>query len=151
MATVELSGQLLTGVSCRCPSEGETLSRFDPQGFFFSDNNRRRPFYHASDEGLPIIALLNYLSVDDLYRQQIITLLSQWKERQLSLNPLETNPFRYMRLTWTPFDTSAGSVNNQGGNLAAGKTLTASSTEAGHPVTDAVDGSLNTRWEHALQ
>jgi hypothetical protein len=152
MATVELfrataDQEYLADARLRA----ETLiGRFDPQGFFFSDNNRRRPFYHASDEGLPIIALLNYLSVDDLYRQQIITLLSQWKERQLSLNPLETNPFRYMRLTWTPFDTSAGSVNNQGGNLAAGKTLTASSTEAGHPVTDAVDGSLNTRWGSTL-
>ena len=58
-----------------------------------------------------IIALLNYLSVDDLYRQQIITLLSQWKERQLSLNPLETNPFRYMRLTG--LHLTSGSVNNQ--------------------------------------
>ncbi len=126
------------------------IERFDSRGFFFSDNKKLRPFYHASDEGLPIIALINFLSIDKTYSQQINTLLNKWKERQISLNTPSINPFRYARMTWTPYNPSINGGINPANNLAAGKIITASSSENGHPASDAIDGSLTTRWGSQL-
>ncbi|NLG19638.1 MAG: T9SS type A sorting domain-containing protein [Fibrobacter sp.] len=126
------------------------IGRFDSRGFFFSDNRKRRPFYHAAEEGLPVLALINFLSIDETYLQEIKSLLNKWREKQLSLNDPAANPFRYARMTWSPFDPSKSGAINPASNLAAGKTLTASSTENGHPVNDAVDGSMTTRWGSVL-
>lgn len=39
------------------------LGRLSEEGFFWSDNAKSRPFWHASDAGLPLIALIRYAEV----------------------------------------------------------------------------------------
>ena len=126
------------------------MNRFDERGFFFSDNNKRRPFYHAADEGLPVIALINFLSIDSTYKQEISTLLQKWKNWNLWLNSEVNNPFGYARMAWTKYDPSNSGTHNPDGNLAHGKNVTVSSSESGRPAADAVDGSYTTRWGSIL-
>ena len=40
------------------------LGRLSEEGFFWSDNAKSRPFWHASDAGLPLIALIRYAEVE---------------------------------------------------------------------------------------
>ena len=40
------------------------IGRLSDEGYFWSDNNKTRPFYHASDAGLPLVALIRYLELE---------------------------------------------------------------------------------------
>ena len=40
------------------------IGRLSDEGYFWSDNNKTRPFYHASDAGLPLVALVRYLELE---------------------------------------------------------------------------------------
>ena len=38
--------------------------RLSNDGYFWSDNEKKRPFWHASDAGLPLVALVRYLELE---------------------------------------------------------------------------------------
>ena len=40
------------------------IGRLSDDGYFWSDNDKTRPFYHASDAGLPLVALVRYLELE---------------------------------------------------------------------------------------
>ena len=40
------------------------IGRLSDDGYFWSDNAKSRPFYHASDAGLPLVALVRYLELE---------------------------------------------------------------------------------------
>ena len=40
------------------------IERLSDDGYFWSDNDKTRPFYHASDAGLPLVALVRYLELE---------------------------------------------------------------------------------------
>ena len=40
------------------------IGRLDDKGYFWSDNDKTRPFFHASDAGLPLVALVRYLELE---------------------------------------------------------------------------------------
>ncbi len=53
------------------------LFKQSSEGFFYSDDDLTRPFYHASDEGMIILALLYYLEVDDALRSEVEQAISK--------------------------------------------------------------------------
>ncbi len=40
------------------------IGRLSADGFFWSDDEKKRPFWHASDAGLPLIALVRYAEIE---------------------------------------------------------------------------------------
>ena len=67
MAATELS--IATGLSkymtaARKRAE-HLIGRLSDEGYFWSDNDKTRPFYHASDAGLPVVALLRYIEMEN--------------------------------------------------------------------------------------
>ena len=39
-------------------------NRLSADGYFWSDNEKKRPFWHASDAGLPLVALVRYAEIE---------------------------------------------------------------------------------------
>jgi hypothetical protein len=76
-------------------------ARLSPDGYFWSDDAKTRPFYHAVDAGLPLVALTRYLEVDSLQSDSTVA-----KAITKHLNYLTTvtskvaNPFGYARQTF---------------------------------------------------
>lgn len=125
------------------------LARQRSEGWFFADSGNR-PWYHAVDEGLPVVALVRYLSLDtaspraDRVRAGIAANLAWYK----SITHEVANPFSYPRM-WVPMvATTPSGVSN----LARGKRAWASTVEkGGTEAANAVDGSATTRWSSILQ
>ncbi|NLS12751.1 chitobiase [Vibrio sp. SM6] len=72
----------------------------DQMHYFWSANHDgSRPYFHASDAGLPVIALCEYLSIEsDSARYNIIqTVVNQACEFELAITKKKANPFGYPR------------------------------------------------------
>jgi hypothetical protein len=69
------------------------------QGWLRADDEGRRPFFHASDEGLPLVALLRYLKIetDAARREAVENALRRVLAFQLALIREVVNPFQYAR------------------------------------------------------
>lgn len=76
-------------------------NRLTSQGWFISDSDDR-PFYHDTDAGMPIIALLNYLTIekDRLISSKTKRTIKSSINYQLSLNTVVSNPFNLARQTF---------------------------------------------------
>ncbi len=66
-------------------------------GWLRVDQEGRRPFFHASDEGIPVVALLRYLEVEREKTAPVWTALRRIIDGQLDIAREVCNPFRYMR------------------------------------------------------
>ncbi len=88
------------------------IGMLDPQGWFRSDVAGTRPFYHAADEGLPLVSLMEYMDVDVSKNTAITQVLSKNIAWYMSISKEVNNPFNYMREYYRPY------VN---GSLAAPK------------------------------
>jgi type 1 glutamine amidotransferase len=77
-------------------------NRISDEGFFWSNDEKTRPFWHASDAGLPVIALIRYLDLEknQTERQRAITVIRKFIDYQLKVTSEVTNPFRYPRQTF---------------------------------------------------
>lgn len=77
-------------------------SRITREGWFTSGNNNR-PFWHASDAGLPVMALLRYLQKEEdaTMRLQVERVMKRSLRYQLHLNQEVANPFGYARQTFS--------------------------------------------------
>jgi Glycosyl hydrolase family 9./N-terminal ig-like domain of cellulase. len=75
--------------------------RMAPQGYFIA-NDSNRPFWHASDAGLPIIALARYLDeeADPQFRQPTLATIKQALDYNLRVTSEVTNLFGYARQTF---------------------------------------------------
>ena len=73
-------------------------ARMSPAGYFISDDGRR-PFWHASDAGLPIVALTRYLDkeADSAYRNQALNTIDRALMYNLRVTNEIDNPFGYAR------------------------------------------------------
>lgn len=60
------------------------VGRLSDDGYFWSDNAKTRPFYHASDAGLPVVALLRYLELENSFDYEACP--PEW---DCSINPSE--------------------------------------------------------------
>ena len=76
-------------------------ARMTQTGYFISDNGRR-PFWHASDAGLPIVALIRYLDKesDPGFRDPALKTVSQALAYNLRVTGETANPFGYARQTF---------------------------------------------------
>lgn len=74
--------------------------RLSPQGYFNTDDTGR-PFWHAADAGLPVIALARYLDreTDRVLRDRALDTVRKALEYQLRITGEASNPFGYARQT----------------------------------------------------
>ena len=67
------------------------------QGSWRADD-ATRPFFHPSDAGLPVVALLNYAPVaDDAVRKEVLTCVKKSLTYELQVTDEVNNPFGYAR------------------------------------------------------
>ena len=90
-------------------------SRMTAQGWFVSDDDQR-PFYHGSEAGLPIIALVDYLAIE---RNRQITSKTKRTiklslDYQLALNTQVANPFNLARQTFKSYQDGVYSKQQEG-------------------------------------
>jgi type 1 glutamine amidotransferase len=72
--------------------------RMSPKGYFIS-NDKDRPFWHAADAGLPVIALARYLDCekDQALRTKALGTIRQSLDYNLRVTAEVPNPFGYPR------------------------------------------------------
>ena len=70
-------------------------------GYFIADDGTR-PYWHASDAGLPIIALARYLKIenDPVYRSSALQTIKTALDYELKVTNDVSNPFGYARQTF---------------------------------------------------
>jgi len=75
--------------------------RITPRGYFRADD-ADRPFWHASDAGLPVIALCRYLEKenDKAYRSGALKTIKKALDYNLRVTGETSNPFGYARQTF---------------------------------------------------
>jgi hypothetical protein len=75
--------------------------RMTPEGYFIA-NDSNRPFWHASDAGLPVIALARYLDKEDdpQARAAALATIKQALDYNLRVTGEAINPFGYARQTF---------------------------------------------------
>jgi hypothetical protein len=80
---------------------GNLAARLTPAGYFRADDGRR-PFWHASDAGLPIVALIRYLDkeTDPARRNNTLAVIRQTLQYNLRVTGEVDNPFGYARQTF---------------------------------------------------
>ncbi|OOQ58379.1 glycosyl transferase [Mucilaginibacter pedocola] len=72
--------------------------RMTAAGYFLS-NDANRPYFHASDAGLPVVALTRYLSKEkeETYRVSALKTIKQALDYNLAVTNRISNPFGYAR------------------------------------------------------
>lgn len=103
MAATELwiaTGEVLYKEEAR-KRAGNLVHRITPAGYFIA-NDGNRPFWHASDAGLPVVALGRYLAkeTDPAYRNAALNTIRGWLDYQLRVTYEVSNPFGYARQTF---------------------------------------------------
>ncbi|OCX52744.1 glycosyl transferase [Mucilaginibacter sp. PPCGB 2223] len=81
---------------------GKLEQRLTPFGYF-SANDAGRPYWHASDAGLPIVALLGYAEKesDGTLHQRAVNMIEQALNDNLAITGRVINPFGYARQTFS--------------------------------------------------
>jgi hypothetical protein len=76
-------------------------ARLTPTGYFRA-NDANRPFWHAADAGLPVIALARYLDAeeDEAARAAALATIKSFLDYQLRVTAETANPFGYARQTF---------------------------------------------------
>ncbi len=76
-------------------------ARMTPEGYFIA-NDSSRPFWHASDAGLPVIALARYLAKenDATFREPALGTIKKALDYYLRVTSNVNNPFGYARQTF---------------------------------------------------
>jgi hypothetical protein len=72
--------------------------RMSPEGYFIA-NDANRPYWHASDAGLPVVALSRYLTKekDVSLREAALTTIKKALDYNLTVTNKVSNPFGYAR------------------------------------------------------
>ncbi|MGL6258418.1 glycoside hydrolase family 9 protein [Vibrio sp. WXL210] len=67
--------------------------------FWSANHDGSRPYYHASEAGMPVIALCEYLSLDSesTLAQKVRRTITQACQFELDISTMVTNPFGYPR------------------------------------------------------
>lgn len=81
------------------------MDRLSDNGYFWSDNAKTRPFWHASDAGLPLIALIRYAEVEassekNLNLKTALDAVKKHYDWLLKVTNQVDNPFGYARQTY---------------------------------------------------
>lgn len=80
---------------------GNLVRRQAPAGYFIA-NDGNRPFWHAADAGLPVVALCRYLAkeTDLAYRDAALKTIRHWLDYQQQVTYEVANPYGYARQTF---------------------------------------------------
>jgi hypothetical protein len=72
--------------------------RMSPEGYFIA-NDANRPFWHAADAGMPIVALSRYLKkeTDPAFRDKALQTIKKALDYNLKVTREVSNPFGYAR------------------------------------------------------
>jgi len=91
--------QYLTAARSRAVS---LSGRLEPTEHYFIADGASRPFWHASDAGLPVIALARYAEVetDAAQRAAAVTAIQQHLSYLVSVTNAVSNPYGYARQTF---------------------------------------------------
>lgn len=66
--------------------------------YYWCADDKDRPFFHASDSGLPVVSLLYYLEIaDDATKQKILEVVKKSLTYELQVTAEVNNPFGYSR------------------------------------------------------
>jgi len=76
--------------------------RLSADGFFWSNDEKTRPFWHAADAGLPLLSLIRYLDIenDESMRKNALSIIKRSIDYHLKISREVTNPFQYPRQTF---------------------------------------------------
>ncbi|TYK64288.1 glycoside hydrolase family 9 protein [Colwellia echini] len=90
-------------------------NRMSAQGTFKSDDDER-PFYHGVEAGLPIIALVDYLSIEEnrQIKSKTKRTIKLALDYQLALNTQVANPFNLARQTFKTYQEGVYSKQQEG-------------------------------------
>lgn len=77
------------------------IGRLSDDGYFWSDNDKERPFFHASDAGLPLVALVRYLELETNVEKAMAVRAAVKKhlDWMLQVTNISENKFGYARQT----------------------------------------------------
>lgn len=72
--------------------------RMSPAGYFLA-NDEGRPYWHASDAGLPVVSLSRYLDAekDETHRAEVLKTIKRALDYSLAVTNAVSNPFGYAR------------------------------------------------------
>ena len=90
-------------------------SRMTDEGWFISDDGER-PYYHGVEAGLPIIALVDYLKIEDNknIQSQTKNVIKKSLDYQLLLNKKVSNPFNLARQSFKTYKDGQYSEQQDG-------------------------------------
>jgi hypothetical protein len=125
------------------------LRRQHADGWFYSGTDKNgqntRPFYHAADEGLPVVALSRYYEVGEpVNRAAVREAIGKNLRWYHKITYEDANPFDYVKM----YRAAGASGGVAGSDLARGRPATASREEGAFTAGKAFDGSSATdsRW-----
>src|SRR5258708_5928631 len=77
----------------------QNLNKRMTVGGYFISNDGNRPFWHAADAGLPIVALSRYLAKekDETLRNEALTTIKKALDYNIAVTNKVSNPFGYAR------------------------------------------------------
>jgi len=140
LAAVELyradgTESYLTDINSRAE---RIIAKQDSEGWFYSDDAKKRHFYHGAEEGMPLIALAEAVLVTE--NSSYIQALTKAKEWYLSATRDGKNPFDYVPLQYTPLSSSD--------NLALNGSVEASTENdwEGYYASNVTDGDVTSAW-----
>lgn len=73
------------------------LNRLQPDGWLASDENADRPFYHAADEGLPLLSLIEFKNISSQRDSDIVAFANAQINWYKTITNNVSNPFNYVR------------------------------------------------------
>lgn len=78
------------------------VGRLSTTGYFWSDNDMERPFWHASDAGLPLVALVRYMELekDKSKISYVKAAVKKHLDWLISVTDRQNNPFGYAKQTF---------------------------------------------------
>lgn len=87
------------------------IDRQQSGGWLAADDSAQRPFFHAADEGFPIVALKEYLSIDNAITDTVTQFMNNWLNFYMSISENnDDNPYNYVKAyTRSYADDSYGS------------------------------------------
>ncbi len=83
------------------------VSRLSADGYFFSDDAGTRPFWHASDAGLPLVALVRYLEIEteSAFALDVSKAVKKHLAWLVGVTDKDSNPFGYAKQVYRTGDT----------------------------------------------
>ncbi len=82
----------------RAASLKKRLIQNDKGQYYWRADDRKRPFFHAADAGLPVVSLIKYIEIaDDKTKANILDVVKKSLQSEIAITAEVNNPFGYAR------------------------------------------------------